>query len=60
LNPETANDCNVKTVYETPHDNYYHLVLKNSSSAKAGTAADSDEPQAEGKEFKLVKVDKYL
>ena len=52
----------VKRVYES--DNFYHMVLKNNSSAtKAPTTADEggdSDDQVANHEFKLKKVDLYL
>lgn len=42
----------VKRVYESPDDNYYHMVI--GSDDEKGTKKEDT------KEFKLIKQDKYL
>ena len=48
----------VKTVTES--EGFYHLLIKNSSSTKAGTPGSANSDSADPREFKLAKRDLYL
>ena len=52
----------VRRVYESPDDNYYHMVLGDETRDTGETANRSDEQRASsnGNEFKLVKKDTFL